>query len=143
MRGECGLQARGCSTVEPEQKVSAEPPVYLATQVKNDELKKLIQDVDADGTGQIEFPEFLQIMTGKVGENDSREEIMKIFKLFDKDQSGARRAKTLDENSMAATGPQNARRPSPLQARSPLPIWWLSRESWARIWRSRRFTCWR
>ena len=38
----------------------------LGFEVKKEELKKMITDIDADGSGQIEFPEFLEMMTGKV-----------------------------------------------------------------------------
>jgi centrin-1 len=41
-----------------------------------------------DGSGTIDFEEFLQMMTAKMGERDSREEIMKAFKLFDDDNTG-------------------------------------------------------
>merc|ERR1711934_1231549 len=51
----------------------------------NEELKKMISDIDNDGNGSIEFQEFLQMMTGKMGEEDSREDIEKVFKLFDDD----------------------------------------------------------
>merc|ERR1711886_19013 len=47
----------------------------LGFEVKNDELKKMITDVDNDGNGTIEFSEFLQMMTGKMGEKDTREDI--------------------------------------------------------------------
>merc|ERR1712098_699019 len=40
-----------------------------------------------DGSGQIEFSEFLEMMTGKMGEKDSREDIEKVFKLFDDDNT--------------------------------------------------------
>ena len=39
----------------------------LGFEVKKEELKKMITDIDADGSGQIEFPEFLEMMTGKMG----------------------------------------------------------------------------
>jgi Ca2+-binding EF-hand superfamily protein len=39
-------------------------------------------------SGTIDFEEFLQMMTAKMGERDSREEIMKAFRLFDDDQTG-------------------------------------------------------
>merc|ERR1712159_440260 len=55
----------------------------LGFEVKNEELKKMVSDVDNDGNGTIEFSEFLQMMTGKMGEKDSREDIEKVFKLFD------------------------------------------------------------
>merc|ERR1712036_21045 len=57
----------------------------LGFEVKNEELKKMVSDVDNDGNGTIEFTEFLQMMTGKMGEKDSREDIEKVFKLFDDD----------------------------------------------------------
>ena len=54
---------------------------------------------------QIEFPEFLEMMTGKMGEKDTKEEILKVFKLFDDDNTGKisfknlkRVAKELGEN---------------------------------------------
>merc|ERR1712138_349625 len=70
-----------------------------------EELKKMITDIDADGSGNIEFPEFLEMMTGKMGEKDTKEEIIKVFKLFDDDSTGKisfknlkRVAKELGEN---------------------------------------------
>merc|ERR1712031_83837 len=56
-------------------------------EVKNEELKKMVSDVDNDGNGTIEFAEFLEMMTGKMGEKDSREDIEKVFKLFDDDNT--------------------------------------------------------
>merc|ERR1712147_407020 len=47
----------------------------LGFEVKNEELKKMVADVDNDGNGTIEFGEFLEMMTGKMGEKDSREDI--------------------------------------------------------------------
>ena len=77
----------------------------LGFEVKKDELRKMITDIDADGSGSIEFPEFLEMMTGKMGEQDTKEEIVKVFKLFDDDSTGKfsfknlkRVAKELGEN---------------------------------------------
>merc|ERR1712185_490546 len=53
----------------------------------NEELKKMVADVDNDGNGTFEFAEFLSMMTGKMGEKDSREDIEKVFKLFDDDNT--------------------------------------------------------
>lgn len=65
----------------------------------------MISDIDKDGSGTIDFEEFLQMMTAKMGERDSREEIMKAFRLFDDDETGKisfknlkRVAKELGEN---------------------------------------------
>merc|ERR1711971_828863 len=57
----------------------------LGFEVKNEELKKMVTDIDNDGNGTIGFTEFLQMMTGKMGEKDTREDIEKVFKLFDDD----------------------------------------------------------
>merc|ERR1711967_56429 len=77
----------------------------LGFEVKNEELKKMVSDVDNDGNGTIEFAEFLQMMTGKMGEKDTREDIEKVFKLFDNDSTNkisfrnlARVAEELGEN---------------------------------------------
>merc|ERR1712195_328001 len=77
----------------------------LGFEIKNEELKKMVADVDGDGNGTIEFAEFLAMMTGKMGEEDSREDIEKVFKLFDDDNTNkisfrnlARVAEELGEN---------------------------------------------
>ncbi len=48
----------------------------------------MIGDIDKDGSGSIDFEEFLDMMTAKMSDKDSREDIMKVFNLFDDDQSG-------------------------------------------------------
>merc|ERR1711868_279642 len=48
----------------------------------------MIEDIDKDGSGTIDFDEFLSMMTAKVGDKDSREEKLKIFKLFVGEDSG-------------------------------------------------------
>ena len=65
----------------------------------------MIADIDKDGSGTVDFEEFLSMMTSKMGERDSREEILKAFKLFDDDNTGKisfknlkRVAKELGEN---------------------------------------------
>merc|ERR1719460_851019 len=60
----------------------------LGFEIKKEELKKMIADIDNDGNGDIDFAEFLEMMTGKMGEKDSREDIEKVFKLFDDDNTG-------------------------------------------------------
>jgi hypothetical protein len=52
----------------------------LQIKVDKDELKKMILEVDADQSGEIEFPEFLTMMTGKMAQNDSKDEILKVYK---------------------------------------------------------------
>jgi centrin-1 len=77
----------------------------LGFEPKKDEIKKMISDIDKDGSGTIDFQEFLEMMTNKMSEKDSREEILKAFRLFDDDETGKitfknlkRVAKELGEN---------------------------------------------
>ena len=55
---------------------------------KKEEIRKMIADIDKDGSGTIDFDEFLVMMTSKMGERDSKEEMIKAFKLFDDDETG-------------------------------------------------------
>ena len=53
------------------------------------ELQKIISEIDSDGNGSIDFPEFLTIMARKMKENNNKdEEIHEIFKVFDKEGNG-------------------------------------------------------
>jgi Ca2+-binding EF-hand superfamily protein len=47
-----------------------------------------VVQVDADGNGKIDFPEFLTMMGRKIRDTDSEEEIKEAFKVFDKDGNG-------------------------------------------------------
>merc|ERR1719266_1674707 len=60
----------------------------LGFEPKKEEIKKMISDIDKDDSGTIDFNEFLEMMTTKMSEKDSREEILKAFRLFDDDESG-------------------------------------------------------
>jgi len=60
----------------------------MGIKISKEELTKMISDVDSSGDGDIDFSEFLQMMTGKMGEKDSREDVVKVFKLFDDDNTG-------------------------------------------------------
>ena len=77
----------------------------LGFEPKREEIKKMIADVDKDGSGVIDYPEFLDMMTQKMAERDPREEMLKAFRLFDDDETGKisfrnlkRVAKELGEN---------------------------------------------
>ncbi|TPX67250.1 hypothetical protein SpCBS45565_g03964 [Spizellomyces sp. 'palustris'] len=77
----------------------------LGFEPKKDELKRMIAEVDRTGSGSIDFNDFLELMTAKMAEKDTREEIVKAFRLFDDDETGKisfknlkRVAKELGEN---------------------------------------------
>jgi calmodulin len=48
----------------------------------------MVNEVDADGNGTIDFPEFLTMMARKMKDTDSEEEIKEAFKVFDADGNG-------------------------------------------------------
>ncbi|CRH03075.1 centrin-1, putative [Plasmodium relictum] len=77
----------------------------LGFEPKKEDIRKIIADVDKDGSGTIDFNDFLDIMTIKMSERDPKEEILKAFRLFDDDETGKisfknlkRVAKELGEN---------------------------------------------
>ncbi|KAJ3172015.1 hypothetical protein HDU88_006827 [Geranomyces variabilis] len=77
----------------------------LGFEPKKEELKKMVAEVDRTGSGVIDFNDFLELMTSKMSEKDTREEIVKAFRLFDDDDTGKisfknlkRVAKELGEN---------------------------------------------
>merc|ERR1711893_145843 len=60
----------------------------LGQNPSDEELQDMINEVDVDGNGEIDFEEFLQMMAKKMKETDSEEEIREAFKVFDKDGDG-------------------------------------------------------
>ncbi|TFK60941.1 calmodulin-like protein [Pluteus cervinus] len=52
------------------------------------ELQDMINEVDADGNGTIDFNEFLRMMAVKVHLQDNEAELKEAFKVFDKDGNG-------------------------------------------------------
>ena len=44
--------------------------------------------MDKDNTGRLTFDNFLSLMSTKMSEKDTKEEILKAFKLFDDDDTG-------------------------------------------------------
>ena len=60
------------------------------------ELKDMVSEVDADGSGEIEFSEFLSMMAKKnKGEDNEEQELKEAFKVFDKDGNGSINAEEL------------------------------------------------
>lgn len=60
----------------------------LGIEPTKEELKRLVADVDPDGLGKLSYEEFLNIMTVKMSEKDSKEEVLRAFRLFDDDDTG-------------------------------------------------------
>jgi len=52
------------------------------------ELQEMINEVDLDGNGNIDFKEFLGLMVRKMKDTDTEEELLEAFKVFDRDGNG-------------------------------------------------------
>ncbi|KAH8583623.1 centrin [Cryptosporidium sp. chipmunk genotype I] len=60
----------------------------LGFEVKKAQVLEIMREYDKSGSGQVEYKDFVEIMTQKILERDPREEILKAFKLFDDDNTG-------------------------------------------------------
>ncbi|BAM40412.1 calmodulin [Theileria orientalis strain Shintoku] len=52
------------------------------------ELQDMINEIDTNSSGTIDFPEFLLLMARKMKECDTEEELIQAFKVFDRDGNG-------------------------------------------------------
>ncbi|XP_053380399.1 uncharacterized protein LOC123564203, partial [Mercenaria mercenaria] len=52
------------------------------------ELAKIIAEVDADGNGEIDFNEYLEMMANRMSYNGSADQIREAFKVFDREEKG-------------------------------------------------------
>ena len=52
------------------------------------ELQDVINEVDPQGEGTVDFPAFLTIMARKMKDTDTEEDIIEAFRVFDKDGAG-------------------------------------------------------
>jgi len=71
----------------------------------------MIADADMDGSGKVDFGQFLPMNASSMGESDSGEEILKASRPFDDDETGKISSDNLER---AAEEPgENAAAPSP------------------------------
>ena len=52
------------------------------------ELKKIIKDLELDGQGTMEFPDFLKMMAKRMKDKDSDQELREAFRVFDENGTG-------------------------------------------------------
>lgn len=60
----------------------------LGYELKNQTIFQMIANLEKDEVTQLDFQEFLNIMTARINEKESKEDIRKVFRLFDEDNSG-------------------------------------------------------
>merc|ERR1712014_352107 len=58
----------------------------LGFEAKNQTIYQMITDLDKNNN--IDFEEFLDMMTARMSDRDTREDISKVFRLFDDDGTG-------------------------------------------------------
>ena len=59
----------------------------LGFEPRKEEIKKMVAEVDKDGTGKLTLDNFMLLMANKMSDKDTKEEILKAFKLFDDDET--------------------------------------------------------
>ena len=69
--------------------------VSLGFDSKNAIIFQMISDLDEDGSGQLEFDEWIYLMTHRVDNKSSRDRIDKVFSLYDDEKTGYLSAKNL------------------------------------------------
>ncbi|KAL3874515.1 hypothetical protein ACJMK2_037521 [Sinanodonta woodiana] len=52
------------------------------------EIQDMMNELDVNGSGSIEFPEFLTLMSRKMNDNETEEELSEAFRVFDKEGNG-------------------------------------------------------
>ena len=62
-------------------------PVFIYILLLYQQIRQMIADVDKDGSGAIDYDEFEHMMTAKIGERDTREDLMKAFRILDHDKN--------------------------------------------------------
>ncbi|XP_063900461.1 calmodulin-A-like [Zophobas morio] len=60
----------------------------LGHNATTDELQDIINEVDTDGNGTIDFPEFIEMMSKKLRDYETEDEISAAFRVFDEDGNG-------------------------------------------------------
>ncbi len=60
----------------------------LGHNLKPEQLEECIEAVDGDGSGSVDFDEFLALMTKKTKESEDEQELREAFRVFDKNNRG-------------------------------------------------------
>ena len=76
----------GGGSIDPKELKEAMNSLGLET--RNQTIYQMISDLDADGSGSIEFREFLDLMTARMSDRDTKEDIKKVFRIFDESNQG-------------------------------------------------------
>ncbi len=67
----------------------------LGFESKNGSIFQMITELDSDGNGNLDFPEWLALMTTRVGDKSTKAHFAKIFAMYDDERTGFLSAKNL------------------------------------------------
>jgi centrin-1 len=67
----------------------------LGFEAKNGSIFQMIADLDSDGNGNIDFPEWIALMTTKMSDKNTRANYAKVFAMYDDEKTGFLSAKNL------------------------------------------------
>ena len=56
--------------------------------VSDEEIKQIIEEIDLEGNGEINYEDFVSIVNRREKDVDNVEEVLKAFKVFDKEGNG-------------------------------------------------------
>ena len=73
-------------TIDPKELKDA--ILGMGVNMQSETVFEMIDNMDADGSGQIDFQEFLDLMTASSDHKDTREDLKKVFALFEDDGKG-------------------------------------------------------
>ena len=60
----------------------------LGEDLSDAELANMVKDLEIDGQGTFEFPDFLKMMSKRMKDKDSDHELREAFRVFDEDGTG-------------------------------------------------------
>ena len=69
----------------------------LGIDAKNQTLSNMMADLDTDKSGKIDFEEFINMMTAKMSDRDTRDDLQKVYRLFLGDEADAKTGITLGD----------------------------------------------
>ncbi|CAF0862845.1 unnamed protein product [Rotaria sordida] len=88
-------EIRDAFTMYDKERKGEIPTSILGTVMKNlghnlkpDQLAECIDAVDGDGSGTVDFDEFLALMAKKTKEAEDERELREVFRVFDKNSRG-------------------------------------------------------